>query len=73
MGKPDPVRPGTIAGAGRGSMDMHSIEAVVTDLEWQRLRQRVGRHPNHWLVRPGAWAAIRLLKLIVRAGFFRPA
>jgi hypothetical protein len=54
-------------------MDMHSIDAVVTDLEWQRLRQRVGRHPNHWLVSSGAWAVIRLLKLIVRAGFIRHA
>ena len=52
---------------------MHSIEAVVADLEWQRLRRRVGKHPNHWLVSSGAWAVIRLLKLIVRAGLFRPA
>jgi hypothetical protein len=47
-------------------MDMHSIEAVVTDLEWQRLRRRVGRHPHQWLVSSSTWAAIRLLKLIAR-------
>ena len=56
-----------------GSMDMHSIEAVVTDLEWQRLRRRVGKQPNQWLVSSSTWAVIRLLKLIVRAGLFRPA
>jgi len=54
-------------------MDMHSIDAVVTDLEWQRLRRRVGRHPRHWLVSSSTWAAIRLLKLIARAGAFRTA
>ena len=52
---------------------MHSIEAVVTDLEWQRLRRRVGRHPQKWLVSSSAWAAIRLLKLIVRASAVRSA
>jgi hypothetical protein len=54
-------------------MDMHSIEAVVTDLEWQRLRRRVGRHPHHWLVSSSVWAAICLLKLLIRSGAFRPA
>ena len=54
-------------------MDMHSIEAVVTDLEWQRLRRRVGRHPQQWLVSSSAWAVIRLLKLLARANAFRPA
>ena len=52
---------------------MHSIEAVVADLEWQRLRRRVGKHPNQWLLSSTVWAAIRLLKLIVRAGLFRTA
>ena len=47
---------------------MHSIEAVVTDLEWQRLRRRVGKQQKQWLVRSSAWAVIRLLKLIIRAG-----
>jgi hypothetical protein len=54
-------------------MDMHSIDAVVTDLEWQRLRRRVGRHPQQWWISSSAWAVIRLLKLIVRAGAFHPA
>jgi hypothetical protein len=50
---------------------MRSIEAVVTDLEWQRLRRRVGGRPNALFARSRAWAVLSLLKLIARAGFFR--
>lgn len=46
---------------------MRSIEAVVTDLEWQRLRRRVGGHPNALFARCRAWAVLELLKLITRA------
>jgi hypothetical protein len=52
---------------------MQSIEAVVTDLEWQRLRRRVGGHPNALVARCRAWAVLNLLKLIARAGLFRSA
>jgi hypothetical protein len=56
---------------GGGPRYMRSIEAVVTDLEWQRLRRRVGGHPNALFARCRAWAVLELLKLIARAGLFR--
>jgi hypothetical protein len=43
---------------------MRSIDAVVTDFEWQRLRRRVGGHPNALFARCRAWAVLNLLKLI---------
>jgi hypothetical protein len=52
---------------------MRSIDAVVTDLEWQRLRRRVGGHPNALFPRCRAWVVLKLLKLIARAGLFRSA
>ena len=50
---------------------LRSIEAVVTDLEWQRLQRRVGGHPNALFARCRAWAVLELLKLIIRTGLFR--
>jgi hypothetical protein len=45
---------------------MQNIEAVVSDLEWQRLRRRVGRHRVDLFVNCGTWAVIGLLKYIAR-------
>jgi hypothetical protein len=42
-----------------------------TDLEWQRLRRRVGGPPNALFARCRAWAVLTLLKLIASAGLFR--
>jgi hypothetical protein len=48
-------------------MDMQNIEAVVRDLEWQRLRRRVAMNPAEALVlNCGAWAVIAFLKLFTR-------
>jgi hypothetical protein len=52
---------------------MQNIEAVVSDLEWQRLRRRVGGHPLDLLVNCVTWAVIGLLKLVARNDLVRPA
>jgi hypothetical protein len=45
---------------------MESIDAVLSDLEWRRVRRRVAQHPALALVRNCATAA-----LIVVLKFFR--
>jgi hypothetical protein len=52
---------------------MQNLEAVVSDLEWQRLRRRVGGHRIALFVNVRTWAVIGLLKLIVRSHIVRPA
>jgi hypothetical protein len=52
---------------GRGETDMRSIDAVVSDLEWQRLRRRMVMHPAEALfLNCGTWAVIAVLKLVTR-------
>jgi hypothetical protein len=46
---------------------MRSIDAVVSDLEWQRLRRRVAMNPAEaLLLNCGTWAVIAFLKLVTR-------
>lgn len=46
---------------------MHNLDAVVCDLEWQRLRRRVTRRRAQALVlNCGTWAVIAFLKLVSR-------
>jgi hypothetical protein len=52
---------------------MQNLEAVVSDLEWQRLRRRVGGHRIALFVNVGTWAVIGLLKLIARTHIVRTA
>ena len=46
---------------------MRNIEAVVSDLEWQRLRRRMVMNPAEaLLLNCGTWAVIAVLKLVTR-------
>lgn len=47
--------------------DMRNLDAVVCDLEWQRLRRRVALNPAEaMLLNCGTWAVIAFLKLVSR-------
>ena len=51
----------------KASTDMRNLDVVVSDLEWQRLRRRVGRNPAEALFfNCGTWALIAVLKLVAR-------
>ena len=46
---------------------MRNLDVVVSDLEWRRLRRRVGRNPAEALFfNCGTWALIAVLKLVAR-------
>jgi glucosamine-6-phosphate deaminase len=46
---------------------MRNLDAVVCDLEWQRLRRRVALNPAEaMLLNCGTWAVIAFLKLVSR-------
>jgi len=46
---------------------MRTIDAVVSDLEWKRLRRRFNMNPAEaLLLNCGAWAVITVLKLVTR-------
>ena len=46
---------------------MRTVDVMVSDLEWQRLRRRVAGNPAEALLfNCGAWALILALKLIAR-------
>lgn len=46
---------------------MRNLDAVVCDLEWQRLRRRVALNPaGAMLLNCGTWAVIAFLKLVSR-------
>ncbi len=46
---------------------MRNLEAVVSDLEWQRLRRRVAMNPAEaMLLNCGTWALITVLRLVAR-------
>ena len=68
-----PREPGTSRPKARGGNNMQNLEAVVSDLEWQRLRRRVGGHRIALFVNVGTWAVIGLLKLIARTHIIRTA
>jgi hypothetical protein len=46
---------------------MRNIDAVVSDLEWKRLRRRIIKNPAEaLLLNCGTWAVIFVLKLVGR-------
>ncbi len=46
---------------------MHGLDAVLSDLEWRRLRRRVARHPAEAMfLNCGTWALITVLRLVAR-------
>jgi hypothetical protein len=46
---------------------MRNLDVVVSDLEWRRLRRRVGRNPAEAIfLNCGTWALIAVLKLVAR-------
>ena len=46
---------------------MQNFDAVVSDLEWQRLRRRIAMHPAEaMLLNCGTWALITMLRLVAR-------
>jgi hypothetical protein len=46
---------------------MRSLDVVLSDLEWQRLRRRVARNPAQALIlNCRTWALIAVLKLVAR-------
>ena len=46
---------------------MRTVDVVVSDLEWQRLRRRVAGNPAEALLfNCGTWALILVLKLVAR-------
>lgn len=46
---------------------MRNLEAMVCDLEWQRLRRRVAGNPAEALfLNCGTWALIAVLRLVTR-------
>lgn len=46
---------------------MRNLDAVVSDLEWRRLRRRVAGNPAEaLLLNCGTWAVIAFLKLVSR-------
>jgi len=46
---------------------MRSIDALVSDLEWRRLRRRMNSNPAEaMLLNCGTWAVIFVLKLVGR-------
>ena len=46
---------------------MRTVDVVVSDLEWQRLRRRVAGNPAEALFfNCGTWALIAVLKLVAR-------
>jgi hypothetical protein len=51
----------------RARADMRTIDAVVSDLEWKRLRRRFNMNPAEaLLLNCGTWAVIAVLKLVAR-------
>jgi hypothetical protein len=51
----------------RARTDMRTIDAVVSDLEWKRLRRRFNMNPAEaLLLNCGTWAVIAVLKLVAR-------
>ena len=46
---------------------MRTIDAVVSDLEWKRVRRRFNMNPAEaLLLNCGTWAVIAVLKLVAR-------
>ena len=60
-------RDGSQVTTHRKGNDMQNLDAVVCDLEWQRLRRRVALNPAEaMLLNCGTWAVIAFLKLVSR-------
>ena len=48
-----------------GELDMRNIEAVLSDLEYRRLRRRFAMHPAEAMVlNCGTWAIIAVLRFV---------
>jgi len=50
-----------------GELDMRNIDAVMSDLEYRRLRRRFVMHPAEAMVlNCGTWAVIAVLRFVAR-------
>ena len=50
-----------------GELDMRNIDAVLSDLEYRRLRRRFAMHPAEAMVlNCGTWAVIAVLRFVAR-------